>query len=71
MNKTLWKQKEISKYKAKNQATIEHEIGSLKKGQSPYKILDFDKRRKSSLMKTTLMSGLLNVKYQTHNTLSG
>ena len=65
------KTKKISKYKTKNQATIEHEIGSLKKGQSPHKILDFHKRRKSSLMKTTLMSGLLNVKYQTHNTLSG
>ena len=50
---------------------IKHEIGSLKNGQSPYKILDFVERSKSSLMKTTLMSGLLNAKYETHNTLSG
>ena len=55
----------------KNQATIKHKIGSLKNGQSPYKILDFVKRSKSSLMNTTLMFGILNVKYQTHNTLSG
>ena len=54
----------------KNQVAIKHEIDGLKKGQSPCKILDFEKRRKSSYRKTNLMSGLLNVKYQKHNTLS-
>ena len=28
----------------KNQLTIEHEIGGLKKGQSPCKILDLEKK---------------------------
>ena len=55
----------------KSQVTIKHEIGGLKKAQSPCKILDFEKRRKSSWRKATLMFGLLNVKYQKHNTLSG
>ena len=44
----LYENKKISKKKMKNQVTIKHEIGGLKKGQSPRKILDFEKRRKSS-----------------------
>ena len=32
----------------KSEVTIKHEIGGLKKAQSPCKILDFEKRRKSS-----------------------
>ena len=32
----------------KNQVTIKHEVGGLKKGQIPRKILDFKKRRRSS-----------------------
>ena len=32
----------------KNQKTIKHEIGGLRKGQSSCKVLDFEKRRKSS-----------------------
>ena len=44
----IYKNKKRSKEKMKTQVTIKHEIGGLKKGQSSCKVLDFEKRRKSS-----------------------
>ena len=44
----IYKNKKRSKEKMKNQVTIKHEIGGLKKGQSSCKVLDFEKRRNSS-----------------------
>ena len=44
----IYKNKKRSQEKMKNQVTIKHEIGGLKKGQSSCKVLDFEKRRKSS-----------------------
>ena len=41
----LYENKKISKWKMKSQVTIKHEIGGLKKKQSPCKVLDFEKKK--------------------------